>query len=420
MGEVAEQVGPFVNAYSGDLRDESLDGQRVVVGGIVTGFRTVITKAKATMAIVDPRGPAGHASRSSSSRACTSRPADLARRRDPARRRPDRPQGRGGLAAGRPRRRTGTTRPRTGPEAFAREVAAGRSRRGGGAAGRRNGHGRGNGERRRGRGRRVAAGGVRRSAGIGGAAGGRAGDRRVVPPASRRRRCRAARRSLPPDRSRPSRSRPTSRRRAAGRVADDRDDEPAGARRGARRGSWPDATADAPVDAGPATVLHVRFAGSAAPDRLVGAMEAFKALLRDRPGATRVVIHVPATGRRRSRCRWSCGGASPTTRSCWPRSAAGSAKASSTFSSPDARSAARRAGQSPVWPGAIRRMAWTDDSCSWYSARTALTRRRGRCPARGDLVDDRGLLRRDRSRSRRRSRSTPGASPCAAPASSAP
>ena len=28
MGEVAEQVGQFVNAYSGDLRDESLDGQR--------------------------------------------------------------------------------------------------------------------------------------------------------------------------------------------------------------------------------------------------------------------------------------------------------------------------------------------------------------------------------------------------------
>ncbi len=51
MGEVAERVGPYVTAYSGDLRDESLDGQRVVVCGIVTGLRTVITKAKATMAI---------------------------------------------------------------------------------------------------------------------------------------------------------------------------------------------------------------------------------------------------------------------------------------------------------------------------------------------------------------------------------
>src|SRR5690242_17179689 len=52
MGEVAEQVGSFVTAYSGDLRDESLDGQRIVVGGIVTGVRTVITKTKASMAIV--------------------------------------------------------------------------------------------------------------------------------------------------------------------------------------------------------------------------------------------------------------------------------------------------------------------------------------------------------------------------------
>ena len=47
---------------------------------------------------------------------------------------------------------------------------------------------------------------------------------------------------------------------------------------------------------GPQTILHVRFAGTAAPDRVVGAMETFKAVLRDRPGATRVVIHVPAPG----------------------------------------------------------------------------------------------------------------------------
>ena len=52
MGEVAAQVGQFVNAYSGDLNDESLEGQRIVVGGIVTGIRMVITKAKASMAIV--------------------------------------------------------------------------------------------------------------------------------------------------------------------------------------------------------------------------------------------------------------------------------------------------------------------------------------------------------------------------------
>jgi DNA polymerase-3 subunit alpha len=52
LGEVAERIGHFVNAYSGDLKDESLDGERVVVGGVVTGSRTVVTKAKATMAVV--------------------------------------------------------------------------------------------------------------------------------------------------------------------------------------------------------------------------------------------------------------------------------------------------------------------------------------------------------------------------------
>ena len=45
-----------------------------------------------------------------------------------------------------------------------------------------------------------------------------------------------------------------------------------------------DGTADSPVDAGPDTVLHVRFAGSAAPTGVVSAMETFKALLRDQPG----------------------------------------------------------------------------------------------------------------------------------------
>ncbi len=57
-----------------------------------------------------------------------------------------------------------------------------------------------------------------------------------------------------------------------------------------------DATNDAPTDAGPGTILHVRFAGNAPSDRVVGAMEAFKTVLRDRPGATRVVIHVPGPG----------------------------------------------------------------------------------------------------------------------------
>jgi hypothetical protein len=75
----------------------------------------------------------------------------------------------------------------------------------------------------------------------------------------------------------------------------DQDDEPSVPDE-ARARIVADATSDAPVDAGPDTILHVRFAGSAAPDRVVGAMQTFKAVLRDRPGATRVVIHVPASG----------------------------------------------------------------------------------------------------------------------------
>ena len=55
-----------------------------------------------------------------------------------------------------------------------------------------------------------------------------------------------------------------------------------------------DASASTPLDAGPDAILHVRFSADAAPDRLVGAMESFKAVLRDRPGSTRVVIHLPA------------------------------------------------------------------------------------------------------------------------------
>jgi DNA polymerase-3 subunit alpha len=50
LGELATEIGTYVNAYSGDLGEE-LDQQRIVVGGVVTGVRRVLTKAKATMAV---------------------------------------------------------------------------------------------------------------------------------------------------------------------------------------------------------------------------------------------------------------------------------------------------------------------------------------------------------------------------------
>jgi hypothetical protein len=54
--------------------------------------------------------------------------------------------------------------------------------------------------------------------------------------------------------------------------------------------------ATAPIESGGTDrVLHVRF-GGAPTDQLVRAMEQFRQLIRDRPGETRVVVHVPAPG----------------------------------------------------------------------------------------------------------------------------
>src|SRR3990172_4624924 len=50
LGELAGTIGGFVNAYSGEMGEE-LDQQRVCVGGVVTGVRRVITKARATMGV---------------------------------------------------------------------------------------------------------------------------------------------------------------------------------------------------------------------------------------------------------------------------------------------------------------------------------------------------------------------------------
>ncbi len=123
MGEVAEQVGRYVNAYSGDLKDESLDGQRIVVGGIVTGVRTVVTKRNDTMAIVTIEDLQGTIEVVVFPRLYETSRADLARRRDPAHRRPRRPSRRGGLGARGPRAGLGR-----GGHAGSRGVRPGRRR----------------------------------------------------------------------------------------------------------------------------------------------------------------------------------------------------------------------------------------------------------------------------------------------------
>ena len=107
MGEIAGQVGQFVTAYSGDLKDESLDGQRIVVAGIVTGFRRVITRANATMGVATLEDLQGSLEVVVFPEAFRGDRGDLGGRRDPPCCRPGRsPRGRG-LAAGRPGDRLG-------------------------------------------------------------------------------------------------------------------------------------------------------------------------------------------------------------------------------------------------------------------------------------------------------------------------
>jgi hypothetical protein len=83
---------------------------------------------------------------------------------------------------------------------------------------------------------------------------------------------------------------------APGLVDTERDDEPALPDEARAKVAAAASSATAPIEAGGAvSVLHVRFGGAPA-GRLVIAMEAFRQLVRERPGETRVVVHVPGPG----------------------------------------------------------------------------------------------------------------------------
>ena len=302
MGEVADHVGQFVTAYSGDLKDESLDGQRVVVAGIVTGFRPVITKARQTMGIatledlqgtlevvVFPRlyeqttgtwapgtillvaGRVDHRGEE------VSLLADLVTDWD------------GALARG--------------PEAFAREVAAGDRGRGsrrsptaGAAPAARPGFGNGNGHS--------------------GAPSAMPVDA-VAPPASTAAAAVATRPVVPfvsplragatgatgslvgvpsdlpairPGEPIPAYSEPPGLESA---VSDHDDEEPPLPEEMRGRAADLAAAPTSPLDAGPGQVLHVRFSTVAGADRVVRAMETLRSLIRERPGSTTVVLHLP-------------------------------------------------------------------------------------------------------------------------------
>ena len=245
-----------------------------------------------------PRGPAGHHRGRRLPAALRADDGDLARRRDPAGRRSGRPQERGRLAAGRPRgrlgrggrgRRGGVRAPGRGRGARRRAARVRRLRRHG------NGNGNGNGHAPADRGRRWWRSGPAsrrrsRSASVLAA-------RRPIPYVSPKRggaaRPSSPAATLPP--IAPAEPVSTYPETPGAAIGPDADDEPPVPDE-VRSRIVADATNDAPTDAGPGTILHVRFAGNAPTDRVVGAMEAFKSVLRDRPGATRVVIHVPGPG----------------------------------------------------------------------------------------------------------------------------
>jgi DNA polymerase-3 subunit alpha len=300
MGEVAEQVGRFVNAYSGDLKDESLDGQRVVVGGIVTGVRTVVTKRNETMAIVTLEDLQG-----------TVEVVVFPRLYETTR-----PTWRDGsilLVAGRVDHRGEDTSLLAdlavdwddavvrGPEAFAAEVAAGeRGPRGRGGPGGRPGgsgaNGSGNGH----------APGQRPMVPVGPGApnrtpvevGGAASVLPAVPFVSPLRQDAAPETAtastLPP--IAPAEPIPTYQETDGASVAETDDhEEPALPDEARAHEAAVASAATAPLDVGAGRVLHVRFSG-ASTERLIEAMRSFRDVIRQRPGETRVVVHVDVAG----------------------------------------------------------------------------------------------------------------------------
>jgi DNA polymerase-3 subunit alpha len=327
LGSLADEIGRYVTAYSGDLRDESLDQQRVVIGGIVTGFRTIVTKSRQTMGVATLEDLQGTLEVIVFPRLYEQTLATWA-------------EGAILLVAGRVDHK-GDENPlladlvlewetavARGPEAWARDVAAGdRSRgRGGrppwaGANGNANGNGHANGN---GAPARSEAGGP---GWPGSPPSGPAGDAPRSPAAGDRPVPVAASTPAGPATGGPVAPAPAyvSPLRAGARAAEagtdpgpairpgepiptyleppgltdigpERDEEPPLPDEARTPAAVAAQASTTPLTAGPGNVLHVRFSGLAAADRLVAAMEEFKTVLRARPGATRVVLHVPAGG----------------------------------------------------------------------------------------------------------------------------
>jgi len=299
LSSLAEQIAQFVSAYSSDLKDESLDGQRVVMGGIVTGLRMVTTRAKDTMAVATIEDLQGTVEVVVFPRMYVTSGATFA-------------EGAILLVAGRVDHRgeeaslladavwVWEDAAAKGPAMIAAEVAAGERGRGGG---RRWGSGNGNGH---------ANGHVQGKAPAAPAASAPA----VEPPAApsavavpvrvspiRISPIRSA--AVTPAEATPATytgpSRPSEPLSAVPAPSDmdtlapEREEPPLPdeARDVAARAS---AAPTTPLEAPEWGILNVRFTRGAETSRIVLAMEELRAVFKDRPGATRVIFHIPGAG----------------------------------------------------------------------------------------------------------------------------
>jgi DNA polymerase-3 subunit alpha len=321
LDAVADEIAAFATARSSDLRDEALEGQNVVMAGIVTASRTAVTRAKETMAIVTmedlqgtfevvvfPKlyatiggsfaenatlvvaGRVNHRGDEVSLAADSVWPLDEAMAKGPKVFADELAASERGRGRGRWARSNG------GSNGHASGYSSGR----GGAVARAAPNGTGVGDRPapaapaepRMRVSPLRGGGVEpvvaaTSAETPGArvAGGPASGGRVAggpPPALRGP-------DLPPPE--PLSGEPAPDDLAALSWDGDEPALPDEARDAVARAT---AAPTAPLEAPERGVLHVRFAPAAATDRIVGALEELKAVLRNRPGETTVVVDLPA------------------------------------------------------------------------------------------------------------------------------
>jgi DNA polymerase-3 subunit alpha len=313
LGAIAEPIGRLVSAYSGDLGEE-LDQQRVVVCGIVTEMRRVITKAKATMGVAVLEDLQGTLE-------VIVFPKVLEQTA------PVWQEDSIVLVAGRVDHKGDTAVlladavwtwddvASMGEEAFARQVAQtdrGRGRGRGRGAEVSNGHGNGYGN---GNGGPAATGRVSTGTPVGpgmpatgpglqppGAARGVAPVPvvRTIPQVSPLRgggvlgtiELRpAAARAAPPLRPAEPRYEPTE-PAAMASLDPDHGEDPPFPEEESRRVARADASPTEPIQAQPGQALHVRF-GLAAQETLVTGFETLKRLIHEHPGETPVVLHIP-------------------------------------------------------------------------------------------------------------------------------